>query len=79
MLDPKLLNEISQNLSQLIPPEMKQMRDDVEKAAKVAIQSAFSRLDLVSREEFELQSAMLEKTRAKLEALEQKLSELEQR
>lgn len=78
MLDPKFLDELSRNIGQLIPDDVKQMRNDVEQSARIAVQSAFSRLDLVTREEFELQTAMLEKTRAKLEALEKKLAEIEE-
>ncbi|MGM0564748.1 MAG: accessory factor UbiK family protein [Pseudomonadota bacterium] len=77
MLDPKFLDELSRNISQLIPDDVKQMRSDVEKSARIAVQSAFSRLDLVTREEFELQTAMLEKTRSKLDQLEKKLAEIE--
>lgn len=77
MLDPKFLDELSRNIGQLIPDDVKQMRSDVEQSARIAVQSAFSRLDLVTREEFELQQAMLEKTRAKLEMLEKKLAEIE--
>lgn len=77
MLDPKLLDELSRNLSNLIPADLKMIKDDFEKNARLAIQSAFARLDLVSREEFDVQTAVLEKTRSKLEALEAKVAELE--
>ena len=50
---------------------------DLEKNLRVLLQSAFSRLDLVSREEFDVQREVLTRTRAKLEALEAKLAELE--
>ncbi|MGB1236640.1 MAG: accessory factor UbiK family protein [Pseudomonadales bacterium] len=45
---------------------------------KALLQGAFSKMDLVSREEFDAQSAVLQRTRAKVEALEKRLDELEQ-
>ena len=50
---------------------------DLEKNLRVLLQSAFSRLDLVSREEFDVQREVLARTRAKLQELEAKLAKLE--
>lgn len=50
---------------------------DIEKNVKAMMSQGFSKLDLVTREEFDIQSQVLAKTRAKLEALEQRLAELE--
>lgn len=52
---------------------------DLEKNLRALLASAFSRLDLVTREEFDVQREVLARTRAKLEALEAKLAELEKR
>ena len=52
---------------------------DIEKNVKSMMTQGFSKLDLVTREEFDIQAQVLAKTRAKLEALEQRVSELEQR
>jgi BMFP domain-containing protein YqiC len=52
---------------------------DLEKNLRALLASAFARLDLVTREEFDVQREVLARTRAKLEALEAKLAELEQR
>jgi hypothetical protein len=76
-LDPRLLDELSKNISNLIPSDLKVIKDDFEKNVRIAIQSGFSRLDLVGREEFDVQTAVLEKTRAKLDALVEKVAELE--
>lgn len=76
-LDPRLLDELSKNISSLIPNDFKVIKDDFEKNVRLAIQSGFSRLDLVAREEFDVQTAVLEKTRAKLDALESKVAQLE--
>ncbi len=77
MFDPRILDELSQTISQLIPADVKAIKDDIDKNVRIAIQSAFSHLDLVSREEFDLQAAVLEKTRAKLDALEAQVAALE--
>lgn len=52
---------------------------DIEKNVKSMMTQGFSRLDLVTREEFEIQAQVLAKTRSKLEALEARLAELEAR
>lgn len=76
MVNNKLLEEISARLSQLAAstPAV-----DIEKNAKALLASFFSRMDLVTREEFELQRGMLAKAREKLTALETKVTELESR
>ncbi|HEY1148103.1 MAG TPA: accessory factor UbiK family protein [Pseudoduganella sp.] len=50
---------------------------DIEKNVKAMMTQGFAKLDLVTREEFDIQRQMLEKTRAKLELVEQRLAELE--
>jgi BMFP domain-containing protein YqiC len=50
---------------------------DIEKNVKAMMTQGFSKLDLVTREEFDIQNQVLAKTRARLEALEQRLAELE--
>ena len=50
---------------------------DIEKNVKAMMTQGFSKLDLVTREEFDIQSQVLAKTRAKLDALEQRIAELE--
>lgn len=77
MLDPKMIDELSKSISQLIPSDLKTLKEDADKHIKLAVQAALSKLDLVTREEFDVQSKILAKTRAKLDALEKKLSELE--
>lgn len=52
---------------------------DIEKNVKAMMSQGFSKLDLVTREEFDIQNQVLAKTRAKLEALEQRLAELEEK
>jgi hypothetical protein len=76
MLNNKLLDEFSKRVSQLAASAP---ASEIEKNAHALITSAFSRLDLVTREEFELQRDLLAKAREKLTALEARVAELEAR
>ena len=75
-LDNKFLNDISDKLGSLIANSPLQ---DVEKNVKAVLGTAFSKLDLVTREDFDVQREVLARTRAKLEALEARIAELEAR
>lgn len=77
MLDPKKLEEIAKNISDAIPPGLKSMADEVEGKVKQGLQSQLTKLDFVTREEFDVQSQVLIRTREKIEALEARLSALE--
>ncbi len=74
MLNKDILNEINSKISEILEHSPAK---DVEKNIKVLLSGAFSRLDLVTREEFEVQEAVLQRTREKLTALEGKMAELE--
>ncbi|MCX7176443.1 MAG: accessory factor UbiK family protein [Proteobacteria bacterium] len=74
MLNPNSLNEISARISELIATSPAK---DIEKNARALLASAFAKLDLVAREEFDLQVAMLARTREKLGALEARVAALE--
>lgn len=74
--DPKILDDISAKLSALVANSPLQ---DVEKNVKATLTGAFARLDLVTREEFDVQREVLARTRAKLDTLEARLAELEAR
>jgi len=77
MFDPKAIDNIADRLANAIPPGLHHFKDDMEKNIHALLQSALSKLDLVSREEFEVQKAVLTKTRARLEDLEKRVAELE--
>lgn len=77
MFDPKSIDNIADRISSAIPPGLHHLKDDVEKNAHALLQSGLSKLDLVSREEFEVQKAVLAKTRSRLEELEKRVAELE--
>lgn len=79
MLDSKLLDDLAQRLANTVPDGLRQARDDVEKNFKAVLQGSFDKMNLVSREEFEAQRAVLMRTREKLEALEKQVSQLEQK
>lgn len=79
MLNNKFLDEISSRISQLAAGLPGAPAAEFEKNAKALLSSAFARLDLVTREEFDLQRELLAKAREKLEALETKLAQLESR
>jgi hypothetical protein len=77
MLNPRQLDEITRRVAEVIPPGLREAQQDIEKNLRAAMQAIFAKLDLVTREEFEVQSAVLQRTREKLEALERKVAELE--
>ncbi len=76
MLDNKMLDDISSKISALIAQTPVA---EVEKNLRALLQSAFAKLDIVTREEFDTQTQVLLKAREQLDALEQKLAELETR
>ncbi|CAD6881868.1 hypothetical protein [Methylomonas albis] len=79
MFDPKAIDNLAERIAGAIPPGLTNLKDDVEKNVHALLQSGLSKLDLVSREEFEVQKAVLAKTRARLEELEKRVADLEQR
>ncbi|MCU0971546.1 MAG: accessory factor UbiK family protein [Gammaproteobacteria bacterium] len=79
MIDPKVLDDLSQRLAGSVPSGLKQLQEDLERNFRGMAESALSRMDLVTREELDVQQSVLARTRQKLEALEQKVAELEAR
>jgi len=78
MLAPKaFLDAVSGHASRLLSGETPIARNEFETQFKALLQSGFSKLDLVSREEFDSQMIVLARTRARLEALEAKMAEME--
>ena len=77
MFDPKMLDEVAQKLSSVLPGGLQSVQQDIEQNFKTVLQNAFSKMDLVSREEFDVQTSVLSRTRAKVDALEKQLSDLE--
>ncbi len=77
MFDVKQLDELTRNIFKALPSGMGDMQRDVEKNLHSVLQAGLARLDLVTREEFEVQSAVLARTRQKLEDLEKRVAALE--
>ena len=78
MFDPKSIDDIATRLSDAIPPGFTNLKEDMEKNFRAILQNALGKMDLVTREEFEVQKGVLAKTRSKLEGLEKRVSEMEQ-
>lgn len=76
-MDPKIIDDIAKQLAAAVPADLKKLQDDLHKNFRVVLDNAFSRMSLVTREEFDAQQAVLNRTREKLEALEQRLREME--
>ncbi len=77
MLDPKHLDDLARRIGESMPKGLQVLHEDINRSVRGAIESALGRLDLVTREEFDVQAAVLARTRARLEALEEKVAELE--
>lgn len=72
------IENIARKLAEAVPEGLRSVREDLENNFRSVLRASLSKLDLVTREEFEVQEAVLAKTREKLEALEGRLEELEQ-
>lgn len=76
-IDPKLLDDLATRLANAIPGPLRDLQTDVEKNARVVLQSALSRMNLVTREEFDVQSEVLARTRERITELEAHVARLE--
>jgi len=79
MIDLTQLDDLARRLSDLVPPALREQREELQATFKSALQAGLSKLDLVTREEFDVQRAVLLRTREKLDALEQVVAALESR
>lgn len=77
MIDTRKIEELVQKLSEAIPPGLKELDAELKKQFRSILESGLSKMDMVSREEFDIQVKVLAKTREKLEQLEQQIKELE--
>ena len=78
MFDQKKVDDAVKQLLDAIPPGILQMKEELEKNFRAVLQSMFSKMDLVTREEFDVQTKVLQRTRQKMEALEEKVKQLEE-
>ena len=77
MIDLNQLDDLARRLSDLVPPGLRESGEELQASFRAVLRSGLARLDLVTREEFEVQRAVLLRTREKLEALERTVAELE--
>ena len=75
MNNDKIFDDITNKISDLFPGDLSQLQGDFESNIKAALQSGLTKMNLVTREEFDTQAALLVRTREKLDHLEQQLSE----
>ena len=66
-----------QQFLRLLPADLSRSRADFEKVVRASLNATFSRMNLVTREEFDVQAQLLGNTRAELDELEKKITELE--
>ena len=71
------VEQLARKLAESVPEGLRSVREDLEQNFRTVLQSGLSKMDLVSREEFEIQEAVLARTREKLTILDERLSTLE--
>ncbi|GAB3747126.1 ubiquinone biosynthesis accessory factor UbiK [Lysobacter olei] len=79
MIDLSQIDDLARRLSSLVPPGLREGREELQQNFKAVLQTGLTKLDLVTREEFEVQRAVLLRTREKLEALQRTVEDLEAR
>ncbi|WAC62725.1 accessory factor UbiK family protein [Pseudoxanthomonas sp. SL93] len=77
MIDLNHIDDLARRLSQMVPPGLRESQEELQQTFKSALQAGLSKLDLVTREEFDVQQAVLLRTREKLEGLERTVAALE--
>ena len=77
MIDLNHIDELARRLGDLVPPGLREGREELQENFKSVLQAGLARLDLVTREEFEVQRAVLLRTREKLDALERSVAAME--
>ena len=77
LVDIKTLDELARKLAEAVPTGLTELQQDMERNLRAGLEDVFQRLDLVTREEYDVQVALLARCRAKLQALERRVEELE--
>ncbi|MFZ0219157.1 MAG: accessory factor UbiK family protein [Candidatus Aquirickettsiella sp.] len=77
MFDTKFIDDAVKRLTESLPPGLNKFKKDLEKNFRAILQSMFAKLDLVTREEFDVQKKVLTKTRTKINTLEKQILYLE--
>jgi BMFP domain-containing protein YqiC len=76
-MDSFRIDELARRLLERVPPALRSMQQDLESNFRAVLREGLSKLDLVTRDEFDAQTRVLERTRARLEELEARLASLE--
>ena len=79
MLDIRKLEDLAEHIRNLLPGGAAELRDEIKSNIRATLSAALARMELVTREEFDAQSALLARTRERLEKLEAVVAELERR
>ena len=79
VIDPKILDNLASRLAAALPPGIKEIKQDAEKNFRAILQGSFAKLNLVTREEYDVQTAVLTRTHAKVRELEEQIKKLEAR
>ena len=77
MIQTNLVDDFAKRFSAALPDNLRRMHEDLDRNLKAAMELAFAKMDLVTREEFDIQQQVLTRTREKLRALEARVKELE--
>ena len=77
MIKPGEIEDFIQQFLRLLPKDLSRSREDFEKVVRASLNATFSRMNLVTREEFDIQSQLLSNTRAAMDELEKKITSLE--
>ena len=78
MIDHQTINRLSDKINELLPPGLQQVKSDFDTRLKSLLQQQLANYEMVNREEFDIQTRVLQRTREKLEIIEARLKELEQ-
>lgn len=76
-MDPKIIDDLAKKVADSMPESLRNLQSDVEQNFKATLQAGLGRLDLVTRDEFDVQANVLRRTREKLRKLEERIAALE--
>ena len=77
-IDPKNIDDLANKIKGVLPESLKNSKEEMQKTLKSGAEGVFQKLDLVSREEYDIQVSLLQKCQKKIDELEAKISELEE-
>jgi len=77
VIDPQIISDFAKRLQAIIPESAKDVKDDIDKNIRAMVSSLLEKLDMVTRKELDVQKEVLTRTRAKVEALEKQLANIE--